>query len=399
MKVELNVNVHYWNKETNYLFDFNYTESEINNFKVKSSGNIIRNSNEIIFVTSLKAQQYLLNKYWTNLWLIQFYKDETSLILPEIQSDKTYVTIKHTFRNQESGSVGYKLKEGDSIKLGKMTLLCKEIKTYNAYDANASKAKEKTFADNDLNNLYNQLDVLNYGLNLEGVSNNQSGNNPSNNNQSNLNLPRNSRMKKNLNCCRICLSEEYETDNPLICPCKCSGTMKYIHIDCLRNWLKSKISSKNYTYMTSFTFKALECELCLMQFPLKIKTKTKTYDLLFTNIPDDSTYIILEQIVKEDQEKTHYLISFKEKNSLKVGRSNDSDIRLSDISISRYHANLIISDNNIYLDDNDSKFGSLLLLDSSVTFLLNQSLGLQIGKHFILMEINKTFISSICCNK
>jgi len=25
-------------------------------------------------------------------------------------------------------------------------------------------------------------------------------------------------------CCRICLSEE-EEDNPLICPCKCAGSM------------------------------------------------------------------------------------------------------------------------------------------------------------------------------
>ena len=34
--------------------------------------------------------------------------------------------------------------------------------------------------------------------------------------------------------CRICLGEdEEETDNPLIEPCKCSGTMSSIHIACL----------------------------------------------------------------------------------------------------------------------------------------------------------------------
>ena len=33
--------------------------------------------------------------------------------------------------------------------------------------------------------------------------------------------------------CRICLGDENETDNALISPCKCSGTMKYIHLKCL----------------------------------------------------------------------------------------------------------------------------------------------------------------------
>lgn len=33
--------------------------------------------------------------------------------------------------------------------------------------------------------------------------------------------------------CRICLSEENNIENPLFSPCKCKGTMKYIHLTCL----------------------------------------------------------------------------------------------------------------------------------------------------------------------
>ena len=34
--------------------------------------------------------------------------------------------------------------------------------------------------------------------------------------------------------CRICLDTDYDVkENPLIAPCKCAGTMKYIHIKCL----------------------------------------------------------------------------------------------------------------------------------------------------------------------
>jgi len=40
--------------------------------------------------------------------------------------------------------------------------------------------------------------------------------------------------------CRICLCEEEDDLNELICPCNCAGTMKDIHINCLREWLNSK---------------------------------------------------------------------------------------------------------------------------------------------------------------
>ena len=29
--------------------------------------------------------------------------------------------------------------------------------------------------------------------------------------------------------CRICLCEDAETDNPLIAPCKCAGSTRFIH--------------------------------------------------------------------------------------------------------------------------------------------------------------------------
>ena len=37
--------------------------------------------------------------------------------------------------------------------------------------------------------------------------------------------------------CRICLSEGFLTsENPLLTPCKCDGSMKYVHKNCLQIW-------------------------------------------------------------------------------------------------------------------------------------------------------------------
>jgi E3 ubiquitin-protein ligase DOA10 len=41
--------------------------------------------------------------------------------------------------------------------------------------------------------------------------------------------------------CRFCMGEENSIENPMITPCKCSGTMKFIHIECLRGWTRSKL--------------------------------------------------------------------------------------------------------------------------------------------------------------
>lgn len=67
--------------------------------------------------------------------------------------------------------------------------------------------------------------------------------------------------------CRICLGDDNEADNPLLTPCKCAGTMKFIHILCLQKWLKSKLQMKQTEFYTSMIIKPLLCELCRTQFP------------------------------------------------------------------------------------------------------------------------------------
>jgi hypothetical protein len=68
--------------------------------------------------------------------------------------------------------------------------------------------------------------------------------------------------------CRVCLSES-RLDNPLIYPCKCKGTMKHIHLECLRKWLNSKIVKKVIANTTIYIFNKFKCELCHADIPGK----------------------------------------------------------------------------------------------------------------------------------
>ena len=46
--------------------------------------------------------------------------------------------------------------------------------------------------------------------------------------------------------CRICQMGETSNSNPLIEPCRCTGSLQYVHQDCIKKWLRSKISSGKY---------------------------------------------------------------------------------------------------------------------------------------------------------
>lgn len=50
-------------------------------------------------------------------------------------------------------------------------------------------------------------------------------------------------------CCRVCHGEAEES-RPLFHPCRCSGSIKFVHQDCLQTWLK--ISNQSQP----------KCELC-----------------------------------------------------------------------------------------------------------------------------------------
>lgn len=75
-------------------------------------------------------------------------------------------------------------------------------------------------------------------------------------------VQRTMKEKKESSICKVCLGDESTKENPLIYPCKCSGTMKFIHLDCLKQWFKQKVVSKTMDYTSVYSVKILECDLC-----------------------------------------------------------------------------------------------------------------------------------------
>ena len=94
--------------------------------------------------------------------------------------------------------------------------------------------------------------------------------------------------------------------------------------------------------------------------------KTKRYDLVQVDKPE-CPYLILD-IMSKDKNIVRgiHVIKLDQKQSIKLGRGHDSDIRITDISVSRCHAMIKIDKGSFFIEDNESKFGTLVLLKNHI---------------------------------
>ena len=106
--------------------------------------------------------------------------------------------------------------------------------------------------------------------------------------------------------------EDEDADNPLIAPCKCSGSMKLIHLQCLKTWFAGKRVMKVSQMVTTYFWKHLECELCKHPYPYETKSQDGKrllniidYDTPVQMAGVELNYIVLESISSNTSKVIH----------------------------------------------------------------------------------------------
>ena len=279
----------------------------------------------------------------------------------------------------------YKINQGDIIKIGRITCRIKEIK-FNVQNNQNNNNNNSCNTNINIRETVAYLSRVQTEKNMKCVSSER------------LQVKNKKKLKKN---CRICYSDDDTEENPLVQPCQCSGTMRNIHLECLRQWLSTRICQKVSSNEDSsiFQIKRVECELCKSQLPDYLRHAGKLYEILDFHSEFDN-YLTLESLtLDKHQNKFLYVISLDNKDIIKVGRGHDSNLLLSDISVSRIHCIFHKEKNNIFLEDNDSKFGTLILVQSPIIHLdENVPLHLQIGRTYISTKIKRPFSLFGCCS-
>ena len=70
-----------------------------------------------------------------------------------------------------------------------------------------------------------------------------------------------------------------------------------------------------------------------------------------------------------------------------MGRGHDSDLRINDISVSRLHAMIKYKDGKFLLEDNISKFGTLVLVNKKTPLFAGFNKAVQIGRTVINFSV------------
>lgn len=346
-----------WDKDTHGLYDYESKSLQKCNFKITSSCCIYR-SKSICYIPDAEVLE-------DSIPLIKIEQKSTEFHAKmfEETGEKMWLVVKG-LKNQSVS--GYKLNEGDWIKLGRIRLKVQKISNkperlsqismpdfFHSFDADEVDYKNESKAD---------------GETTEGAP------------------------------CRICLTETGTVSDPLISPCKCAGTMKYIHLNCLKEWIKSKVSSRISEKGMSLYIKDLSCELCNTALPSFINYKNQQIGLISINYPTKN-YIILEEYRPERLQKQGlHVVSLEEGQSGSLGRGHDCDIKISDISVSRKHCKIKFINSEFYLEDMKSKFGTLAKISSSFVITNNTDITVQVNRTVIHLTYKQPFtFKSLCC--
>ena len=71
----------------------------------------------------------------------------------------------------------------------------------------------------------------------------------------------------------------------------------------------------------------------------------------------------------------------------KMGRGHESDLRINDISVSRLHAMIKYKNGKFLLEDNVSKFGTLVLINKRTPLSPGYNKAVQIGRSVINFSV------------
>ena len=317
------------------------------------------------------------------------------LVEEELNTDKN----KNGKRNGKKIDLKRHFSESGFANIGKL-INTKNVNRSMIYSQKLN-LTQKTIDINSINGT-NNFNKINKKKFLRNRSDKKKKSKIKNKNQTTMEQP-----KTKNKICRICLSgETNENKNPLICPCICKGSMKYIHYLCLKNWLNLKVESElgpnnnleterpTITYSTNDIF----CELCKTKLPDYVKHNGKLYNVSFYK-PKYEQFIVLES-VRNDNRRTRFIhiIPLSSYSMHRIGRLNNCDLSLPDSSISRVHCCFYIENNQLVLENN-SKFGTKVLIQNrKINLIPDYPLCIETQNTYLKIYVEKKFSLLGCCD-
>ncbi|CAI2362210.1 unnamed protein product [Moneuplotes crassus] len=327
-----------------FLFCFLYSEGKLNIYSYNQLEVILNYFDDNLSLTEIDLQ---LGSLFEGCVDVKEAKDLLKFLSAEPFSKDLWKVAKtldwrKNYRSFKLVSKGVEIFKGNIIKMGrlKMRLMDMKLQGHNAIEK--SKERVLSYQIPALSEEDGPVDVRDISIEA-------------------------SELSEEIPPCRFCLSNVMDDkNNPLINPCSCKGTQGLLHLDCLKSWMESSRNHKVFSqHSEMYTWKALQCELCKTPYPFKICFGGKTESLLQFKIPDGE-FLAFETFLKEGSDKATsksvYILNLEETGNYRVGRSHEVEFHIEDISVSRFHGELQVTQNKVFMQDYKSKYGTQILV-------------------------------------
>lgn len=369
----LSISTQTWGRDSHDLFDYETSQTNCQQFRLTGRAiNLFRRGNEVVVIPESSPRPSSA-EYLMSVFLEKATGSFRILQKGGVPCKKLWSVVR---ANSPSG---VRLREGIILKLGRFKLRVRQICT-NPEDLRCTTIEQKRAG------FVPDLRLGTKGV-ISGLTCADS--------EADASI-------KHLQC-RICLGEGPGDDDPLIVPCECSGSIRFVHARCLGHWLKGRLGLENYNGSVYF-FRPLACELCHCIYPsyflsgdhpttLATLPEVRTPMIVFENLggapnipawnsDSSNTFPAGLHVVQFDQNLT----------AIKIGRGHECQMRISDVSISRLHALLRMDeDGHIYMEDQHSKFGTLvddnIIASGGFEISSGDSLSLQSGRTLISLSV------------
>jgi len=260
-----------WNRDSNGLFDYDSRTFFHQSFRTATAAQLGRTGNHCVL-------SRLDSSISGDVLVTVAVQEAERYVVQECKGGSRLWVVVKSLKGRIPGA---ELSQGDVIRLGKLSMTVK--RTSHPYESRPNYPRKRTFGKQDTSE------------NLETHSLNEPGQ------------------------CRICLNETFTPENPFIAPCACDGSMKFIHLQCLREWLKSKLTVRESGTVVTYSWQSLTCELCKAALPDTIHCGNGFVDLLDFHQPE-TAYLMLEDSNQSqiDSERLMYVLSLPEGDNVRI---------------------------------------------------------------------------------
>lgn len=119
--------------------------------------------------------------------------------------------------------------------------------------------------------------------------------------------------------------------------------------------------------------------------------KDKSKHLLF-DIEESQGPVLIMYSLNRDKEYSqvlHILRPNPSKSQFRLGRSHEADVKINDNSVSRFHSHILLTSKGFVLEDNLSKFGTLVLLHGKQELAPETGFSVQIKRTVITFAVKE----------